>query len=48
MIPMMPGLFPIKFSLDGYPDWETQLMVDPAKPMTLVAQLNSTTGVVLK
>lgn len=48
MIPMLPGTYPIKFALEGDPDWDSQITVDPAKPMTLVAQLNSTTGVVLK
>jgi hypothetical protein len=35
-------------TLAGYPDWETEITVDAGKPSTVVAQLNSTTGVVLK
>lgn len=45
---LQPGKYPIKMTLAGYPDWETEIIVDVGKPSTVVAQLNSTTGVVLK
>jgi len=44
---LQPGNYLIKMTLAGYPDWETEITVD-GKPSTVVAQLNSTTGVVLK
>jgi len=48
LIPLLPGIYPVKFELAGYPDWTTEITVEVAKPFTLVAQLNSTTGVMLK
>jgi hypothetical protein len=45
---LLPGKYSIKMTLAGYPAWETEIMVDAGKPGTVVAQLNSTTGVVLK
>ena len=48
VIPMLPGTYPVKFTLAGYPDWDAEINVEEAKPSTLVAQLNSTTGVWLK
>jgi len=45
---LQPGKYPIKITLSGYPDWNAEITVDPGKPATVVAQLNSTTGVVLK
>jgi hypothetical protein len=45
---LQPGKYPIKMTLAGYPDWEAEIAVDSGKPATVVAQLNSTTGVVLK
>jgi hypothetical protein len=45
---LQPGKYKIKMTLGGYPDWETEITVDTGKPATVVAQLNSTTGVVLK
>ena len=48
VIPMLPGTYPVKFTLAGYPDWDAEITVEEAKPSTLVAQLNSTTGVWLK
>jgi hypothetical protein len=48
VILMLPGTYPIKFELKGFSDWDSEITVDPLKPMTLVAQMNSTTGVVLK
>jgi hypothetical protein len=48
VIPMLPGTYPVKFTLAEYPDWDAEITVEEAKPSTLVAQLNSTTGVWLK
>ena len=45
---LQPGKYTIRMTLAGYPDWETEVTVDAGKPTTVVAQLNSTTGVVLK
>ncbi len=45
---LLPGTYPVEFKLTGYPDWENDITVDAGKPTTVVAQLNSTTGVVLK
>jgi hypothetical protein len=45
---LQPEKYPIKMTLAGYPDWETEVTVEAGKPATVVAQVNSTTGVVLK
>jgi hypothetical protein len=45
---LQPGAYNVKLTLAGYSAWESEITVEAGKPATVVAQLNSTTGVVLK
>jgi PEGA domain len=45
---LMPGTYTVQMQLAGFPDWSSEITIEAAKPSTFVAQLNSTTGVVLK
>jgi hypothetical protein len=45
---LQPGAYSVKLTLAGYSNWETEITVEAGKPATVVAQLNSTTGVALK
>jgi hypothetical protein len=48
MILLLPGTYTIKFERKEYPDWISDVTVDAGKTATVVAQLDSATGVILK